>query len=51
MVRTFWNVVDMSGVKWSAELEVALFHSMHGHKPAGEIQSLYMEMYIFLKRV
>ena len=23
-------------VKWSAELEVALFHSMHGHKPVGE---------------
>ena len=23
-------------LKWSAELEVALFHSMHGHKPVGE---------------
>lgn len=23
-------------VKWNAELEVALFHSMHGHKPVGE---------------
>jgi len=22
-------------VKWTAELEVALFHSMHGHKPVG----------------
>ena len=22
--------------KWSAELEVALFHSMHGHKPVGK---------------
>ena len=26
----------MGDVKWSAELEVALFHSMHGHKPVGE---------------
>lgn len=26
----------MSEVKWSAELEVALFHSMHGHKPVGK---------------
>ena len=26
------------GVKWGPELEVALFHSMHGHKPAGEGQ-------------
>ena len=27
----------MSGeVKWTPELEVALFRSMHGHKPVGE---------------
>ena len=30
--------VNMDGTepKWSAELEVALFHSMHGHKPVGK---------------
>lgn len=22
---------------WSPDLEVALFHSMHGHKPAGKL--------------
>ena len=27
----------MGDVKWTAELEVALFHSMHGHKPVGKI--------------
>ncbi len=24
-------------VKWTPELEVALFHSMHGLKPVGEL--------------
>lgn len=26
----------MAEMKWTAELEVALFHSMHNHKPVGE---------------
>ena len=32
------RLVNMDGTepKWSAELEVALFHSMHGHKPVGK---------------
>ena len=29
-------------VKWNAELEVALFHSMHGHKPVGEYVTLFV---------
>ena len=35
------RLVNMDGTepKWSAELEVALFHSMHGHKPVGKFIS------------
>ena len=29
-------------LKWTAELEVALFHSMHGHKPVGEFGSRHV---------
>ena len=29
-------------VKWNAELEVALFHSMHGHKPVGEYVTVFV---------
>ncbi|CAI7995446.1 MRG/MORF4L-binding protein [Geodia barretti] len=32
----------MSEVKWTAELEVALFHSMHGHKPVGLNKHFHM---------
>ena len=31
-------------VKWNAELEVALFHSMHGHKPVGEYVIVLLHM-------
>ena len=34
-------------VKWNAELEVALFHSMHGHKPVGEYVFLLLRKNIF----
>ena len=27
---------EQEAVKWTAELEVALFHSMHRHKPVGQ---------------
>lgn len=29
-------------MKWTAELEVALFHSMHGHKPVGLNKHFHM---------
>ena len=38
VVRTKRTSVVMGEVKWTPELEVALFHSMHGHKPVGERQ-------------
>ena len=31
-------------VKWNAELEVALFHSMHGHKPVGEYVTVLLHV-------
>lgn len=31
---------EQEAVKWTAELEVALFHSMHRHKPVGEPMQL-----------
>lgn len=33
-------------LSWAPELEVALFHSLHGHKPVGELGSrLCMDHY------
>ena len=32
----FDEYIEARDVKWTPELEVALFHSMHGHKPVGE---------------
>ena len=29
---------EEANVRWTAELEVALFHSMHGHKPVGKTE-------------
>lgn len=32
-------------LSWAPELEVALFHSLHGHKPVGELGSSAVDHY------
>lgn len=37
----FDEYIEARDVKWTPELEVALFHSMHGHKPVGEPKKVH----------
>ena len=30
--------MELEEINWTPELEVALFHSLHGHKPVGKDQ-------------